>query len=70
MDHLLELFHSEHDDDILDSDLQMLQYLLVVAPPSEFTHSLLCCFTKTEEQMLQSQILCDTFLCLYQPKPL
>ena len=25
MDHLLEFFHSEHDDDILDVDLQMLQ---------------------------------------------
>ena len=25
MDHLLEFFHSEHDDHILDVDLQMLQ---------------------------------------------
>ena len=25
MDHLLELSHSEHDDDLLDVDLQMLQ---------------------------------------------
>ena len=25
MDHLLELLHEEHDDDILDVDLQMLQ---------------------------------------------
>ena len=25
MDHLLELFHSEHDDDIFDVELQMLQ---------------------------------------------
>ena len=25
MDHLLELFQSEHDDDIIDVDLQMLQ---------------------------------------------
>ena len=25
MDHLLELFHSENDDDLLDVDLQMLQ---------------------------------------------
>ena len=25
MDHLLELFHSEHDDYLLDVDLQMLQ---------------------------------------------
>ena len=25
MDHLLELFHSEHDDNILDFDLQMFQ---------------------------------------------
>ena len=36
MDHLLELFHSEHVDDILDVDLQMLHALLVVAPPSKF----------------------------------
>ena len=26
MEHLLELFHSEHDDDLLGIDLQMLQY--------------------------------------------
>ena len=25
MDHLLEFFHSEHDDDLLDVDLQMIQ---------------------------------------------
>ena len=25
MDHVLEFFHSEHDDDLLDSDLHMLQ---------------------------------------------
>ena len=25
MDHLLEFFHSEHDDDLLDVDLQMPQ---------------------------------------------
>ena len=36
MDHLLELLHSEHDEDLLDVDLQMLQYLLVVTPPSKF----------------------------------
>ena len=26
MDHLLEFFHSEHGDGILDVDLQMIQY--------------------------------------------
>ena len=26
MDHLLELLHSEHDEDLLDVDLHMLQY--------------------------------------------
>ena len=36
MGHLLELFHSEHDKDIIDVDLQMLQAWLVVAPPSKF----------------------------------
>ena len=25
MDHILEFFHSEHDDDLLDVDLQMIQ---------------------------------------------
>ena len=25
MDHLLELFHSEHDEDVLDVELQMIQ---------------------------------------------
>ena len=36
MDHILEFFHSEHDDNLLDVDLQMLQAWLVVAPPSKF----------------------------------
>ena len=36
MDHLLEIFHSEHYDDLLDVNLQMLQALLVVSPPSKF----------------------------------
>ena len=36
MDHILELFHSEHDDNLLDVDLQMLQDWPVVAPPSRF----------------------------------
>ena len=35
MDHLLEFFHSEHDEDLLDVDHQMLQALLVVVPPSQ-----------------------------------
>ena len=36
MDHLLEFFHSEHDDNLLDVDLQMIQSWLVVAPPKTF----------------------------------
>ena len=35
MDYLLELFHSEHDEDLMDVNLQMLQSWLVVAPPSK-----------------------------------
>ena len=35
MDHLLEFFHSEHDDDFLYVELQMLQAWLVVAPPTK-----------------------------------
>ena len=30
--------------------------------------SLICCFIKTEEQILESQNSCQTFLCLSQPK--
>ena len=33
---ILELFHSENDDDILDVEIHMLQAWLVVAPPSKF----------------------------------
>ena len=36
MDHIQEFFHSEHDDDLLDVDLQILRYWLVLAPPSKF----------------------------------
>ena len=36
MDQLLELFHSDYDDDILDVDLQIIQYWLLVAPSSKF----------------------------------
>ena len=35
MDHLLELFHSENDEDLMDVDLYMLQSLLMVSPPSK-----------------------------------
>ena len=35
MDHLPELFHSWHDEDLLYVYLQMLQAWLVVAPPSK-----------------------------------
>ena len=36
MNHLLYLFHSEDNDDILDVDLHMLQALLVVFPSLKF----------------------------------
>ena len=36
MDHLLEFFHSEQDDDILDVKLQMLQAWLVVSHHSKY----------------------------------
>ena len=48
----------------------MLQTWLVVPPPSKFIQYLLCCFIKTKEQMLQSQIACHTFLCLYPLRPM
>ena len=35
MDQLLLFFHSEHDADILDIDLQMIQDWLVVTPTSK-----------------------------------
>ena len=35
-----------------------------------FIHYLLCYFIKMGEQILQSQIVCHTFLCLSQPRPL
>ena len=34
--HLLEFFQSEHDDDILNFDLHILRYWIVVAPSSKF----------------------------------
>ena len=36
MDQLLELLHSENDDDILDVELHMIQAWLVVDPYSKF----------------------------------
>ena len=70
MKHLLELFHSENDDDILDVDLQMIQSWLVVAPSTKFSQYLLCCFIKTEEWMFLSQIACHSFLRFPQPRQL
>ena len=35
MDHLLELFHSEHDGDLLYIYLQTIQNLMVVTPTSK-----------------------------------
>ena len=70
MDHLLELFHSEHNYDLLDVDIQMLQDLLVVSPPSKFYTVSTMLFLKYGGEMLQSQIACHTFLCLNPPSPL
>ena len=42
MDHLLEFLHSEHDEYILDVDLQMLHYLMVVAPSFKILYSIYC----------------------------
>ena len=42
MDKLLEPFHSEHDEYILDVDIQMLQYWLVVTLLQDFIQYLLC----------------------------
>ena len=62
MYHLLEFFHSEHDDDLqLDWWSPLLQNCI---------QYILCYFIKTEEQMFQSQIACHTFLCFSQPRPL
>ena len=54
MDQILELFHLDDDDDILDINLLMIQDWLLVAPFSNFIQYLLCCFIKKEEQMLLS----------------
>ena len=44
MTHILKLFYSLHDDYLLDADLQMIQDLLVVAPPSKiYTLSTVLC---------------------------
>ena len=36
MDHLLELFHSEQDDDLLDFDFHMIQAWLAVTTTSKY----------------------------------
>ena len=38
-------------------------------PFQKFIQFLLCCFINIQECMLQPQIACHTFLCLYQPIP-
>ena len=63
MDHLLELLHSEHDEYLLDVDLQKVQSLLVVYPASKFYTVATFFFINTEERILQLQISCHTFLC-------
>ena len=62
MDHLLILFHSEDNEDILDVDIQMLQDWLVFTSLSKLYNFLLCCFIKMEERMFQSNVAYDTFL--------
>ena len=39
MYHIIELFHSENGNNILDVNLQMLRYLLLVAPSESFIQS-------------------------------
>ena len=70
MHHLLELFHSEHDEDLLDVDIHVLQDWLVVAPPLKLYTVSTVFFIKIEEQILQSQMASHTFLFLSQPRPL
>ena len=36
MDHILKLFHSEHDEDLMGIDIQIIQARLLVSPPSKF----------------------------------
>ena len=54
MDQILELLHSEHDNDLLDVYLHMLQYWLGLLIPQNVLQYLLCCFIKMEEKMLMS----------------
>ena len=41
-------------------------------PPllQNFIQPLLCCFINIEQRMVQSQIACHNFLCVFQPRPL
>ena len=49
MDQLIELFHSEYDDDLLDVDLQILKTILLVDPSSKIYTVSTVLFNKYEE---------------------
>ena len=67
---LLKLFHSEHDNDILDVDLHMLQYLLVVSASSTFYSVSTVLFINMQYQKFLYQISCHTFLCSSHLRPM
>ena len=63
MDNLLELFYSEHDDYLLEVDLQMLWAWLVVAPPSKIYTVSTVLFRRYGGSNFAVKIACLTFLC-------
>ena len=70
MYHLLELFHSKNDEDLMDVELNMLQALLVVEPNSKIYAVLTVLFYKHGGENFAVKNSYHTFLCLSQPSPL
>ena len=70
MDHLLEFFHSEHEDDILDVDLQMIQDWLLIDYSSKFYTVSTVFFHNNGEANVAVTNFMSNFLCLSQLIPL
>ena len=66
MCHILELLHSEHDDYIIDVELQKIQAWLIFSPYSKFIQSKLCFYCKYGGSNVEFANFLSKKLCLHK----
>ena len=70
MEYLMELFNSEHDNNVMDVEMQMLWPEWILIHNQISIRFQLFRFISIQEKSLKSPILCLIFICLYLPYPM